>query len=207
VDYSSASVYAPLSSCWEYAVSLIRTRRGISWRAELLLDLMFIQRWLCLMPASCWDWWLACSSSLKMATKYFSETSVDFQRTTRHYIPDDRARLYLSKWFIFVERQSALNGTFIFELRSYVRAPIHFRTFRLHVSCKKEENCNFIRFVREWNMVLLWRKNIQGVITHCRRNSPTANYKTIKSRILRWEGNHFKEIGTARRIESYINRV
>jgi hypothetical protein len=28
--------------------------------------------------------------------------------------------------------------------------------------------------------------------------SPTVNYKVIRSRILRWEGNHFKETGTPR---------
>jgi hypothetical protein len=33
---------------------------------------------------------LACSSTLKMEVTCFSEMSVDFQRTTRRYIPEDR---------------------------------------------------------------------------------------------------------------------
>jgi hypothetical protein len=39
-----------------------------------------------LMPVSC----LAYSSTLKMKATWSSETSVDFQRTTRRYIPEDR---------------------------------------------------------------------------------------------------------------------
>jgi hypothetical protein len=31
----------------------------------------------------------ACSSNLKMEATYFSETSLDFQRTTRRYIRED----------------------------------------------------------------------------------------------------------------------
>jgi hypothetical protein len=37
--------------------------------------------------------WVSClaySSNLKLESICFSETSVDFQRTTRHYIPEDR---------------------------------------------------------------------------------------------------------------------
>jgi hypothetical protein len=40
----------------------------------------------CFMLVSC----LAYSSTLKMEARCFSETSVDFQRTTRRYIPEDR---------------------------------------------------------------------------------------------------------------------
>jgi hypothetical protein len=39
----------------------------------------------CIMLVSC----LASSSTLKMKVLYSSETSVDFQRTKRHYIPED----------------------------------------------------------------------------------------------------------------------
>jgi hypothetical protein len=39
---------------------------------------------------------LAYSSFLKVQAKYSSETSVDFQRTTRHYILEDRILRYLS---------------------------------------------------------------------------------------------------------------
>jgi hypothetical protein len=34
--------------------------------------------------------WLACFSTLKMEATFLSETSVDFQRSTRGYIPEDR---------------------------------------------------------------------------------------------------------------------
>jgi hypothetical protein len=33
------------------------------------------------------------SSTLKMEEKYYSETSVDFQQITRHYIPEARTLL------------------------------------------------------------------------------------------------------------------
>jgi hypothetical protein len=38
--------------------------------------------------------YLAYSSTLKMETKYSSETSVDFQLTTRSYMPEERTLLY-----------------------------------------------------------------------------------------------------------------
>jgi hypothetical protein len=41
---------------------------------------------------------LADSSTLKIEATCFSETSVDFQRTTRHYIPEDRT-LHCNVWF------------------------------------------------------------------------------------------------------------
>jgi hypothetical protein len=44
---------------------------------------------LCLLPAWCWCFaWL--SSTLNMEATCSSETTVDFQRTTRNYIPEDR---------------------------------------------------------------------------------------------------------------------
>jgi hypothetical protein len=36
--------------------------------------------------------WLSYSSTLKMGAACSSETSIDFQRTARHYIPEDRSR-------------------------------------------------------------------------------------------------------------------
>jgi hypothetical protein len=36
--------------------------------------------------------WLSCFSTMKMEATCFSETSVDFQRSTRGYIPEDRTR-------------------------------------------------------------------------------------------------------------------
>jgi hypothetical protein len=46
---------------------------------------------LCLPPAS--RWFLA--STLRMESKYFSETSVDFQRTTRRYIPEEYSLTFI----------------------------------------------------------------------------------------------------------------
>jgi hypothetical protein len=44
---------------------------------------------LCLPPAFTLVSCSAYSSTLKMEAVYYSETSVDFQRTTRRYIPED----------------------------------------------------------------------------------------------------------------------
>jgi hypothetical protein len=62
---------------------------------------------LCLPPAFTLVSCLAYSSTLKMEAKCSSETSVDFQRTTRHYIPEDRTlqicvKLQLNDCFIAV---------------------------------------------------------------------------------------------------------
>jgi hypothetical protein len=45
--------------------------------------------WLCLPTAFALASFSAYSSVLKTEAIYLSETSVDFQRTTRHYIPED----------------------------------------------------------------------------------------------------------------------
>jgi hypothetical protein len=50
-----------------------------------MMDLRFRQRWI-RKSSFC----LADSSTLKMEVTYSSETSVDFQRTTRRYIPEER---------------------------------------------------------------------------------------------------------------------
>jgi hypothetical protein len=46
---------------------------------------------------------LACSLALKMEVTYSSEMSVDFQRTTRRYIPEDRTlqKVVFVSWAIF----------------------------------------------------------------------------------------------------------
>jgi hypothetical protein len=44
---------------------------------------------------------LAYSSALKMELTCSSETSIDYQRTTRRYIPED-INLYIKRWFCIV---------------------------------------------------------------------------------------------------------
>jgi hypothetical protein len=50
---------------------------------------LYLQRALCLPHAFTLVSCLACSSTLKMKATRSSQTSVDFQRTTRRYIPED----------------------------------------------------------------------------------------------------------------------
>jgi hypothetical protein len=44
------------------------------------------------------DFFLAYSSTLKMEATYSSETSVDFQRTTERYIPEDGLIILSERW-------------------------------------------------------------------------------------------------------------
>jgi hypothetical protein len=45
-------------------------------------------------------YYVAYSSTLKIEATYFSETYVNFQRTIRCYIPDDRTFQYVFSWFL-----------------------------------------------------------------------------------------------------------
>jgi hypothetical protein len=60
---------------------------------------------LCLMLASRWFCCLVHSSTLKMEVIFYSETSVDFQRTTWRYIPEGTALICEQ----FVNHRSTLN--------------------------------------------------------------------------------------------------
>jgi hypothetical protein len=63
---------------------------------SLLFPIEFVlsaNEFLCLSPAFTLASCLAYSSTLKMEATCLSETSVDFQRTTRRYIPEDRILL------------------------------------------------------------------------------------------------------------------
>jgi hypothetical protein len=50
---------------------------------------------LCLSPAFTFVSCLAYYSLVKNGSTYFSETSVDYQRTTRRYIPEDIVELFI----------------------------------------------------------------------------------------------------------------
>jgi hypothetical protein len=56
---------------------------------------------------------LAYSSTLKIEAACFSETSVDFQRTTRRYIPEDRPLYFLAAFPEFSLRVSVCCRTWI----------------------------------------------------------------------------------------------
>jgi hypothetical protein len=49
------------------------------------------------------------TSNLKMEVKFSSEISVDFQRTTRHHIPEDRT-FQNNEFSVLVEREEFLRG-------------------------------------------------------------------------------------------------
>jgi hypothetical protein len=51
-----------------------------------------------LLPSSCWFYFLAYCSNLKVEAMHFSETPVDFQPTVRHCIPQDRIVMHFG-WF------------------------------------------------------------------------------------------------------------
>jgi hypothetical protein len=45
--------------------------------------------------------WLACFSTLQMEAKFSSETSVDFQPTTRHCVPENGTIFFLIQFWVF----------------------------------------------------------------------------------------------------------
>jgi hypothetical protein len=65
----------------------------------------------CFVRDSC----LAYSSTLKMETTSYSETSVDFQWTTRHHVPGDSIVLHEAMSFLLFRRPISLRTHWRFE--------------------------------------------------------------------------------------------
>jgi hypothetical protein len=79
--------------------------------------------------------------------------------------------------------------------------------FPFPVKKKKTANLHVLCDSRTWRLALKKEhtgsnKKLEKIALNI---SPTAKYTVIRSRILRWDGNRCKEIGTARRVA--LNRI
>jgi hypothetical protein len=117
-------------------INQARNQRGSRWKA-----------WFCLPPAFTLVCFLAYSSTLKMEATFFSETSVDFQRTIWRYIPHDTA-------FSFLE--------LVLTHKTYQRkAVINFKNISFCIRfVVRELLCTKETVVIDWGTLNTWCKTI-----------------------------------------------